>query len=694
MPSYQITTPDGQRFKITAESDDAAQAAISDLLGSAPKQVGFGERGQREQEMPLGPEGEHELEVAQRMARLRPHHGATDLARKGVLQNLQDEAAAGLMATIEAPFRDKTWGEVYEAHKDAENRLAAEYREKNPVTATASEILGSMASPRLFSKAPKGLPGQVGQSMVEGGVYGALGGFGEGDGLEDRLSRAGIGGAIGTAAGVAVPVAGAATGYLATKVGGPAINAAKVLMGKGAEVAEGKVGGALAQDAANGSLRLTDRQVARAHRNGQDVRLLDRGGDVTMALADSADVLAPQARGAMREVAQDRFESQSGRLGDAYGRVAGGKIDDLASEDTLKAAAQKANQANYDAAYKAGNRDLWDDTLSSLMESPAMETALKKAIAKQRNRRATAGRNVRSFTPRVTVDEQSGRILFQKGDVHSYPDLELWDLTKRELDQLATAAKTRGELDDADMYGGLARRLRDHLTELVPQYGKARGVAATMFDAEDALEAGRKLATSADPGASRKLARVWPKMTSAEKALFRQGYAAVRRDQMRNTGKNVNAANKLQNSPEQTTRDKIVLGRRAALLEETKRVEDVMQETKHIFGNSKTAQRLNDMAMAGLGSAAGGYEGGDWQSATLGGLVGLGARRGKQRLDQNVAQHIARILASNDPKEFQRLLALAQRNPQVSQALEGALRSLTRANALATPRLTVGGDSE
>lgn len=716
MPSYRITTPDGQKFKITADNDQAAQAAISDLLGSNGKQVmsGFGERSQREQDMPLDQDTQRELDIAKRMAVQRQTRGGFGEATfKGALQNFNDEVsglAAGLVqGPIKAGEEAKDKGilsglasipghiaEQYDIGKEATSRLQREYDDQHPILSAVGQVGGSLAAPRLFTKDPVGLGAQIGQNVVEGGVYGALGGLGEGDSIEERLGNAAKGVGIGVGVGVAAPALLAGGGYAARKFGGPLIDGVRVLMGKGEDVARGKVAGALANDVADGSTRLTEREFARAQRNGQDVRLLDRGGNSTLALADSADVLSPQARGGMRAVSQDRFQSQSGRMEEAYGRV-GGHADDLEIEDGLTTAAKAANKAAYDRAYKAGNRDLWDEKLSSLSESDAVQDAIKAAIAKQRNKRAAEGTNVRSFIPRVTVDEQSGRIIFQKGDVHSYPDLELWDLAKRELGQKEKAALRTGHDEDAKMYGDLTRELRNHLDTLVPEYAKARGVAATAFGTEDALEAGRLLAKSKDPSASRKVARVWNKMTDAEKKLFRQGYTAIRSDQMRSVGKNVNAANKVQNSPEQQMLDKIVLGRRAAILAETKKVEDVMQGTKGNFGGSKTAERLLGHGVsAGLGSAAGGYSSdGDWKSITLGGLAGIGAKKGKMRLDQSVANHVARILTSSDPKAMDRLLLLAQKNPQVAQALEGATRSITRANALLAPRIGMSvGDSE
>jgi len=60
--------------------------------------------------------------------------------------------------------------------------------------------------------------GNVKQGAVIGPTYGAIAGFGEGDGVDDRMSQAGTGAKYGLAAGVALPPAIAAAGRIGTSV--------------------------------------------------------------------------------------------------------------------------------------------------------------------------------------------------------------------------------------------------------------------------------------------------------------------------------------------------------------------------------------------------------------------------------------------------------------------------------------------
>jgi hypothetical protein len=79
-------TPDEVIFRVVRQ----------ETLARQPKQelVGFGERGQREQEMPLNDEAKQELAVAKTMARDRDSFGADDVFLQNYTFGLRDEARA------------------------------------------------------------------------------------------------------------------------------------------------------------------------------------------------------------------------------------------------------------------------------------------------------------------------------------------------------------------------------------------------------------------------------------------------------------------------------------------------------------------------------------------------------------------------------------------------------------------------
>jgi hypothetical protein len=172
------------------------------------------------------------------------HQGMQDAFSNGVFQGFGDELGAAVRATVApvvAPIYrnapawmkapgDKisgaseapTWNERYTEELTKARDQAKQFAQDSPGLAATSGIVGNVAGTApLFAAAP-GLT-SMGPSLVAnvaklgavGGVTGAVQGFGEGEGFDDRATNALTHGGLGLAIGGAIPIAGAAGRQLA-----------------------------------------------------------------------------------------------------------------------------------------------------------------------------------------------------------------------------------------------------------------------------------------------------------------------------------------------------------------------------------------------------------------------------------------------------------------------------------------------
>lgn len=154
-------------------------------------------------------------------------------------------------------------------------------------------------------------------------------------------------------------------------------------------------------------------------------------------------------------------------------------------------------------------------------------------------------------------------------------------------------------------------------------------VAAHFFGAENAFEAGQNFVGASQryglPEAREALAQMSPE----EKRLFQDGYVARLIERLDATGDRRNALNQIAKSTEAKQEIRMVLGPQRALeLEARLRVEGVV----------------------------------------IGALTAAIASGGKH-IDQNVARHVAKLLASNDPATLLRGMLIVTGNNRVMDAL-------------------------
>lgn len=590
---------------------------------------------------------------------------------QGATFGLADEAAAGL--------RSVTGQGDYATQLAALREMADRNQQENPVGMLAAEATGAIATAPITApiRAVQGAgwAGRAANAALTGGAYGGAYGFGTGEGAEGSLKGAATGAATGAAlGGISSPVVDAALS------GGRAITNKVAAPFRGAvntdAEATRRIAGAFSADNANPAD--VQQAMAASRANGTPAVLADYGGETVRGLARSSANTSPVAREALTSVAQPRFEGQADRTVDAIKRVTGAGGDAGATREALQEAARRANRPAYERAYAQG-RQVWTQELADLTSAPAIQRAIRDTTERSRNVAATeGGRAVRN--PFVS-DPETGAVALKPGIT---PDLQFWDIVKRNLDSQIGTLQRGGDKSRASELIGLKNRLTGILDETVPTYKAARQGAAAAFGAEDALQAGETFVTSSMDNAA--ASRALGKMSSAERDLFREGFASTLINRVRELRDNRDVVKAVFGSPASRERINIALGsKQAKELEAFIKGEEMMDRLRvAVQGNSTTARQLAELGLAGgAATIAGGGNPFDMKALATGALV-YGLRRGSAKIDSRVARRVGEMLASDDPTVFNKAVNLIAGDSRFSRALGVATDFLNRAIRPAT----------
>lgn len=516
------------------------------------------------------------------------------------------------------------------------------------------------------------LPRKIGAGIVEGAGYSGVSGFGNAQGV-DRFKDAGTGLVLGGVIGGGVPAVGAGlrAGYngIANTVG-----KARSVVNPKAEATK-RIAREMKTDAASTAGVLSPEDIAAAGRNNQPLMNLDRGGENTRALARSAANQSPEARGMMERNISDRFAGQSGRVTSLMDRITGGQADDLAAQDTLRAAAKAANKPAYNKAYNSpAAQQLYSPELQELMQSPAVQRAVKDVTAKSANRSAVEGTKAIQ-NPFHEAADGSFKLRQRADGTFVTPTLQFWDQVKRNLDDAIGPLQRSGEKSSAADLIGIQKKLLNTLDGAVPEYKAARQGAASFFGAEDALEAGKKFAKSTRmiPEYKRGLFA----MKAPERELFKTGFASEIIDQANASGDRTNVINRIFASPESRQKMRLALGEQGAKeVEAFVRVENAMDAARGAFGNSTTARQLVELGLVGGGTW---YYTGDLNKGVIAAATLKGLKYGGQKIDQRVLKSVAELLLSDDPTKIKQIQKLASASPQYLAAVQAVTKSLEMA---------------
>lgn len=557
--------------------------------------------------------------------------------------------------------------------------------EQHPAPYIMGQLGGALMAPLGVAGAAgkaAGTFGKIGQGLLAGGVGGGLYGAGSAVGEGKDAGDAAIEGAKGAATGAAF--------------GGVASGAAG-LIGKGFDKAASIVRGVRDTDAESGS-RIIDHlqrdfdsrgptlgpdEISAANQAGTPRAIIDSGGESTRALARSAANTSPEARAALQEMVQERFQDQSPRVSGFIKQITGG-ANAAADTEKLENAARLANKPAYD---KLMAQHPVVGVPSSISDRPAVAQAMKDAVSLAKNH----GENIKGETEVKTILQGDGYHIADDVLNPAKTSLRYWDYVKKALDARIEGMKRSGGIAElnskevADFKGLVAAKqaLVDHLDSVAKDYKATREGAAAFFKAENALEAGQNFVMSDANINQAKLALA--KMSAPEKELFARGFASDLADKIAKIPDNRDVLNSvfLNNGPARQKIEMALGAPRARQLEALLRTEKVIDfARKAVMGNSTTARQMAEHGLGG-GVAVGVLEGlkdHDYSvSHMIAGALSFGALRGGAiKIDQKVARRVGEMLASSDPAVLAKGVKIVASTPAY---LEG-LRRATAAGAL------------
>lgn len=216
MPTFELSTDDGKRYQVTADTADEAYAALFGGGSDAPapktadgRRVGPDDLGTEAQQK----EADHERVVQNKVRAKKAmplSAGPETVFFNGSTFNFGDELRAGIGAALDSAGqlivpgkKFQGLGENYSRNYDAEKRYREGWSDEHPVASTALEVLGganTLGGPRLSGGGGTTFTGPAINSVKDaakvGAAAGAVGGAGAGEGA-DRLSGAVAGGVLG-----------------------------------------------------------------------------------------------------------------------------------------------------------------------------------------------------------------------------------------------------------------------------------------------------------------------------------------------------------------------------------------------------------------------------------------------------------------------------------------------------------------
>jgi Large polyvalent protein associated domain 23 len=652
MGVFEVQTSQGT-FEVEAPDFDAATAALGVAPAApaapAPAQFtstpGYSFRQARE-----GPPPVSGYETAVRGAGQGALAGFGDEARAlmeaGGLRENQDPIRALGVGAYKYWTGDPEAERAYNESVQAQRERNKQAQRERPGTFLASELGGAATTIPLGGGAARGagLAAQVGQGAKVGALYGAASGAGAGEGAEDRLTRGALGGAVGGVVGGAVPPVAQGLTSAASWAARPFTQALRGFINPEAEAAR-RIGIALERDAAAGTQRgLTPAEEAAARAAGYPVANIDAGGTAVGSVARSAANTSPVARNLLETLNAERVAppAVAERAADLVRRetTAG---DTAATRAALEANYRATASPAYQQAYAQGARPIWTPQIDNLLGSQQLMPALREA-----------GRKL-DTAERAGLTQ--GPLL-----VNGRPTLEVHDAIKREIDTLVTQAQRSGDAPTVRLLSALRDQYVQQLDRAVPSYAAARGGAAAYFGERDAIALGERFVTDLKNG--QQIAQTFRGLAPNEADQFAHGYASAIVQQIQ---RNPNWLRKAAENPDQRARMELVFGPNwRNVLDTHARVEGVMRQLGVALAGPTTARQLVELGLAG-GGAGTSWITGDPTYAALG-IGGALARYGAGRINQNVAEQVGRLLASNDPALRQQAVQIVANNAALGDA--------------------------
>ena len=611
MATFQITGPDGKKYRVSGETPEGAMAALQKMVsGGQPAPSG----GHNVPEyVPPGVEGynpETGLVEHNSMGQSAAY-GAADTASFG----FGDEAAAGIVKGIETlRGNDVTYQDIL---RDIRGNQATA-RAENPGSYLSGQIAGGVAqgiasSPatltaNLTTRATP-LLGKVLAGMGDGLVAGSIYGAGSGTDADSRLLEAAKGGGAGAFMGAAFPLVAAGASRL-FQTARNAMNARPIAREVGADPETLRLlGNVLESDGSLGPMGQAN--MARA---GQEAMLADAGPTARSVLDTAIQRGGPGAVDA-RQAITGRTERAAQDIVAALDNSLGTPEGVTAARTAIRQGSAAARGNAYDDAYRAAidYADPRGQAIENIVKTRVPQSAIAEANALMR----AEGNSSSQILARVADD---GSVVFEQ-----LPDVRQLDYITRGLNEVADQADGAGKLGGTTAkgraYQSLSSEIRDTLRDLVPEYGKALETAADPIRRSKAVELGSKLLS---PAMTRdQVDQAVSGMTSPERDALAQGVRSRLDDLMANVARTVQdgdagareAIKAIKDLSSRANREKLTAAigeaRANALFDEIDRAATSFDLRASVADNSRTYarqatdQRVKDMTAPGaIGTAA------------------------------------------------------------------------------------------
>jgi hypothetical protein len=212
MATFELSGPDGSKYRVDAPDENAAMQSFRKLTGTTAPAADKYQQAAQEEAASLKAKGINTGGTG---------GGLIRQGMQGATFGGADEIMAGLSTPLEM-IKHGTFDprEGYNYAKARENLIMDEARKKNGMLGAAAEVGGAVLSGgglanagMTLARPGMGMASRIGAGAAEGAGYGAVSGaLDGGDSFSDRFAGAGKGALVGGLVGGGIPAAGALGG--------------------------------------------------------------------------------------------------------------------------------------------------------------------------------------------------------------------------------------------------------------------------------------------------------------------------------------------------------------------------------------------------------------------------------------------------------------------------------------------------
>lgn len=640
MATFELTGPDGGTYHVDAPDEQAALSAFAAFNGgkSAP---------------PPDKYQQAAIDEAKSNPAIDDRAGFTRRLEHGATLGADSTIMAGFAAIPEAIRHGRgsdllsfdssknldALSEGYKYAKAREDRTMNRARENTGWLGSAAEMLGgavtggnvaggvgslardaagtviSKAAPAISfgSKlAPEaGLTARSLASAADAGGIGAVSGFNEGNGLNERLSNAAKGLGTGLLIGGALPAVGAVAGGVVKP-----IFANIKARANPEQYANSQIARVVAESGQ--TPQQLGQTVADANAAGQPFTLADALGNPGQRMLSTVTRAPGEGRTQATQFLERRQAGQGERVANILDEGLGTGNTARQTVDQLTEQARRESAPLYREALE--KQPVWNNRMQEFFDDPVAAQGLREGVKVQRLESLATGNK---FEPRdyaITSFNEAGDPV-----ISGVPNMRTVNLIKKGWDQMLEKYRdpTTGRLALDEHGRALDQVRRSFLNEvdiLNPAYGQARAAYSGPAQVREAVGVGGDATVRGR--AADNIAR-FNAMTDPTKQGFRAGYADKLIGKIERSPQGTNAVRPLTSQKAQQELDALSLhqgptqpGQAAPMQQRLDREGTMFETRRQALGNSKTSENLaDDAAMAVDPHLIGNILTGNWHGA-------------------------------------------------------------------------------